>query len=142
MVDGNGWYPGVMAVDAALAAIVIGARGAYGLWIVALALLGLSLGLAVRTLRLPGAEETGPSVAAMREAREDKDDNDWKSVSVIVWVAGRCRPIEPGWVSGWRRAGSYNVCRSADLTGLVGPDFLIPVSVSKLFRRTDTPATR
>lgn len=60
---------GVMAVDAAVAAIVIGARGAYDLWIVALVLLGLSLGLAVWTLRLPGAEETGPSVAAMREAR-------------------------------------------------------------------------
>lgn len=51
---------GVMAVDAAIATIVIGARGAYHLWIVALVLLGLSLGLAVRTLRLPGAEETAP----------------------------------------------------------------------------------
>ncbi len=65
---------GVMAVDAAVAAIVIGARGAYGLWIVALLLLGLSLSLAVRTLRLPGAEETGPSINEMRKARETEED--------------------------------------------------------------------
>src|ERR1700730_12510968 len=66
----DGGALGVIAVDAGVAAIIIGARGAYDLWIVALALLGLALGLAVRTLRLPGAEETGPSVADMREARE------------------------------------------------------------------------
>jgi hypothetical protein len=64
---------GVMAVDAGVAAIIIGTRGTYGLWIVALALLGLSLGLAVRTLRLPGAEDTGPSVADTL-ARESKDE--------------------------------------------------------------------
>jgi hypothetical protein len=67
---------GVIAVDAGVAAIIIGARGTYGLWIVALVLLGLSLGVAVRTLRLPGAEDTGPSVAAMHEARETQDDNE------------------------------------------------------------------
>jgi hypothetical protein len=72
----DGGALGVMAVDAGVAAIVIGARGAYELWIVALVLLGLSLGLAVRTLRLPGAEQTGPSVAAMREAREGKDEHE------------------------------------------------------------------
>jgi hypothetical protein len=66
---------GVMAVDAAVAAIVIGARGTYGLWIVALVLLGLSLGVAVRTLRLPGAERTGPSVADMRKAGECEDEH-------------------------------------------------------------------
>lgn len=67
---------GVMAVDAALAAIVIGAGGAYDLWIVALVLLVVSLGVAVRTLRLPGAEQTGPSVADLREARESKDEHE------------------------------------------------------------------
>ncbi len=65
---------GVMAVDAGVAAIVVDTRGAYGLWIVALALLVVSLGLAVRTLRLPDAGETGPSVVDMREVRETKDD--------------------------------------------------------------------
>lgn len=72
----DGGALGVMAVDAGVAAIILGARGAYELWIVALVLLGLSLGLAVRTLRLPGAEQTGPSVVAMREAREGKDEHE------------------------------------------------------------------
>jgi len=66
---------GVIAVNTGVAAIVIGTGGAYDLWIVALVQLGLSLGLAVRTLRLPGAEETGPSVAYMREARETRDEH-------------------------------------------------------------------
>jgi hypothetical protein len=70
----DGGVLGVIAVDAGVAAIVIGTRGAYELWIVAMVLLWLSLGLAVRALRLPGAEETGPSVADMREAREIQDD--------------------------------------------------------------------
>ena len=70
----DGGALGVMAVAAAVAAIVIGVRGAYGLWILALALLGLSLGLAVRSLRLPGAKETGPSLADMRKARETEED--------------------------------------------------------------------
>lgn len=67
---------GVMAVDAGVAAIIIATRGAYDLWIVALTLLGLSLGLAVRTLRLPGTEDTGPSVADMREARASQDEHE------------------------------------------------------------------
>jgi hypothetical protein len=67
---------GVMAVDAALAAIIIGTRGAYELWILALILLGLSLSVAVRTLRLPAAGKTGPSIAAVRKAREQKDDDE------------------------------------------------------------------
>ncbi len=71
----DGGALGVMAVDAAVAAIVIGARGTYDLWIVALVLLGCSLGLAVRTLRLPGAERTGPSVADTLEAREGTDEH-------------------------------------------------------------------
>jgi hypothetical protein len=66
---------GVMAVDAGVAAIVMGAGGAYGLWIVALVLLGLSLGVAARTLRLPGAERTGPIVEDIREARDKYDDD-------------------------------------------------------------------
>jgi hypothetical protein len=66
---------GVMAVDAAVAAIVIGVRGAYGLWIVALVLLGLSLGVAVRVLRLPGTEQNGPLVAEILEARRANDDD-------------------------------------------------------------------
>lgn len=70
----DGGALGVMAVAAAVAAIVIGVRGADGLWILALALLGSSLGLAVRSLRLPGAEETGPTVADMRKARETEQD--------------------------------------------------------------------
>jgi hypothetical protein len=65
---------GVMAVNAAVAAIVIGARGAYDLWILALVLLGLSFSLAVRTLRLPGAARTGPSIDDMRKARDTKED--------------------------------------------------------------------
>lgn len=70
----DGGALGVMAVDAGVAAIIIGVRGAYGLWIVALILLGLSFSVAVRALLRQGADETGPSVADMREARETKDD--------------------------------------------------------------------
>ncbi len=66
---------GVMAVDAAVAAIVIGVREAYGFWIVALVLLGLSLGVAVRVLRLPGTEQNGPLVAEILEARRANDDD-------------------------------------------------------------------
>jgi hypothetical protein len=66
----DGGALGVMAVDAALTLIVIGATGAYDLSIVALLLLGLSFGLAVHTLLLPSAKETGPSLATMRKARD------------------------------------------------------------------------
>jgi hypothetical protein len=83
----DGGVLGVIAVDAGVAAIVIGTRGAYELWIVAMVLLGLSLGLAVRTLRLPGAEETGPSVADMREAREGNDDEHELEESVLEDLA-------------------------------------------------------
>jgi uroporphyrinogen-III decarboxylase len=65
---------GVMAVDAALAAIIIGTRGGYDLWIVALALLALSLGVAVRTLLGPGAKQNGPSVTEMLDTRAHNDD--------------------------------------------------------------------
>lgn len=60
----------LMALDAALAAIVIGTEGADDLWIVALGLLGVSFALAIRALRLTGAEDTGPPVARLREERE------------------------------------------------------------------------
>jgi hypothetical protein len=70
----DGGALGVVAVDAAVAAIVIGTRGMYYLWIVALILIGMSLGLAVRALRLPGAQETGPSVAGTLEVRESQDE--------------------------------------------------------------------
>jgi hypothetical protein len=66
---------GVMAVNAAFAANVVN-TGAADLWVVALALLGLSLGLAARTLRLPAAEQTGPSVQRTFEASEIKDDTE------------------------------------------------------------------
>jgi hypothetical protein len=65
---------GVMAVDAAVAAIVIGTRGTYDLWIVALALLWLSLSVAVRILLGPGAKQNGPLVADMLDARASNDD--------------------------------------------------------------------
>jgi hypothetical protein len=65
---------GVMAVDAAVAAIIIGTRAPYDLWIIALVLLGLSLGVAVRALRLPGTKQNGPLVADMLDARARNDD--------------------------------------------------------------------
>ena len=64
---------GVMAVDVAVALIVLGGGGAYDLSILALLLLGSSFSLAMRALRLPGAEEPGPTLASMRMARESKD---------------------------------------------------------------------
>jgi hypothetical protein len=66
---------GIMAVDVTVAAITIGVRGAYDLWIAALALLGLSLGTAVHVLRLPGTEKNGPLVAEILKARRANDDD-------------------------------------------------------------------
>jgi hypothetical protein len=65
---------GVMAVDAAVSAIIISTRGGHDLWIFALALLALSLGVAVRTLLGPGAKQNGPSVVEMLGDREGNDD--------------------------------------------------------------------
>jgi hypothetical protein len=65
---------GVMTVDFAAAAI-FGARGAYDLGILALALLGLSFGLAVQTLRLPGAKRIGSSVTDTPQAPESEDEH-------------------------------------------------------------------
>jgi hypothetical protein len=70
----DGGALGVMAVDAAIGTIIIGAGGAYGLWIVALFLLVSSLGVAVRTLLGPGAKQNGPSVVEMLDDREGNDD--------------------------------------------------------------------
>jgi hypothetical protein len=66
---------GVVSACTAVAAIVLGIRSAHHLWIAALILLVLSLGLAVRALRLPGAEQTGPLVAEILEARRANDDD-------------------------------------------------------------------
>jgi hypothetical protein len=64
---------GVMAVDVAVALIVLGGGGAHDLSILALLTLGCSFGLAMRVLRLPGAKEAGPTLAAMRRTREAED---------------------------------------------------------------------
>jgi len=71
----DGGALGVMAVDSALAAIIIATRGAYELWILALTLLGLSAGLAVRVLRLPATEQNGPLVVEILEARGANADD-------------------------------------------------------------------
>jgi hypothetical protein len=65
---------GVVSACAAIAAIVLNVRSAHHLWIAALVLLALSLGLAVRVLRLPGAEQNGPLVADILDARTTNDD--------------------------------------------------------------------
>lgn len=41
-------------------------------------LLGLSVGLAVHTLLLPSAKQTGPSLAAMRRASQVEDTGDFE----------------------------------------------------------------
>ncbi len=74
----DGGALGGMAVAAAVALIVIDVSGAYDLSILALALLGLSFALSVRATRLPGAEEIGPTVAAMRRARETEDQREFE----------------------------------------------------------------
>ena len=82
---------GVMAIDAAVAAIVIGTGGAYDLWILTLALLGLSFGLAVRAGRLPGAEETGPLIDDVLTADENEDDDDELERSLLRDLAADMR---------------------------------------------------
>jgi hypothetical protein len=69
---------GVMGVDVAVALIVVGGGGAYGLSILALLALGASFSLAMRALLQPGAKETGPSLAAMRRARESEDAREFE----------------------------------------------------------------
>jgi hypothetical protein len=65
---------GVVSACAAIAAIVLGVRSVRHLWIAALVLLVLALGLAIHVLSLPGAEENGPSVLEMLDARASNDD--------------------------------------------------------------------
>jgi hypothetical protein len=65
---------GVVSACAAIAAIVLGVRSVHHLWIAALVLLVLALGLAIHVLSLPGAEENGPSVLEMLDARASNDD--------------------------------------------------------------------
>jgi len=66
---------GVMTVDFAATTIVLDTRGAYDLWVLALVLLGCSLGLAVRTLSLPAAAQIGPSVTEEPEISENEDEH-------------------------------------------------------------------
>lgn len=65
---------GVMAVDAALAAIVIDHGAIRSLGIAALVMLGLSLGLAARSLLLPDARGIGPTISAARRSRTAESD--------------------------------------------------------------------
>jgi hypothetical protein len=65
---------GVVSACAAIAAIVLGVRSVHHFWIAALVLLVLALGVALRALRLPGADENGPSVLEMLDARARNDD--------------------------------------------------------------------
>jgi hypothetical protein len=65
---------GVIFLDALLAATITVGAGVYELWILALVLLGLSFGLAVKALRNPGAEQIGPCIGDVLKARETQDD--------------------------------------------------------------------
>ena len=67
---------GVVSACAAIAALVLAVKSADHLWIAALALLGLSAGLAVRALFLPGAEEIGPLVTDILNDRATRDDEE------------------------------------------------------------------
>jgi hypothetical protein len=64
----------VMAIDAAIATIIIDTGVTHHFRIIALTLLSLSLALAVTTVRLTGAEETGPSIVDIHDARDTQDD--------------------------------------------------------------------
>jgi hypothetical protein len=64
---------GVMGIDLAGAALVVGAQSAHHLWIASLAVLGLSFGLAMRALFLAGAVKIGPSIENLLEAHCAKD---------------------------------------------------------------------
>jgi hypothetical protein len=63
---------GLMLLDVALATAVLETRGAYELWIAALAVLGLSFALAIQASRRKGATATGPSIARLSEERETR----------------------------------------------------------------------
>lgn len=65
---------GVLGACAAIAAIVVSVRSTVHLWIAALALLGLSAGLAIRALLLTGAKGIGPLAVEMLDERGARDD--------------------------------------------------------------------
>lgn len=65
---------GVMGVDVAVAAIILAVGSADYLWVAALLLLCISLGVAIRVLRLAGAEQTGPLVANVLAERDSYED--------------------------------------------------------------------
>lgn len=65
---------GVVSASVAIAAIVLSVKSAHRLWIATIMLLGLSLGLAIRTLLVAGAKQNGPLVMDILEAREVYDD--------------------------------------------------------------------
>jgi hypothetical protein len=65
---------GVVSACTAIAAIILGVRSAHHLWVVALMLLVLALGVALRALRLPGAARNGPLVADVLDARASNVD--------------------------------------------------------------------
>lgn len=65
---------GMMGVNLATAAIVVTAQSAHHLWIASLAMVSLSLGLAMRVLLLEGAKRDGPLVVDVLNARAAFDD--------------------------------------------------------------------
>jgi hypothetical protein len=65
---------GMMGIDLAMAAIVIGVQSAHHLWIASLAMISLSFGLAMRVLLLEGANRDGPLVVDVLDARASRDD--------------------------------------------------------------------
>jgi hypothetical protein len=67
---------GVISACTAIAALVLTVKSADHLWIATLAVLGVSAGLAIRALRLPGAEEIGPPVRELLDARRTRDDEE------------------------------------------------------------------
>ena len=74
---------GVMGIDLAVAAIVVGVQSAHHLWIASLAVLGLSFGLAMRALFLAGAVKIGPSIEYLLETHGAKDGSAIEQL--IVW---------------------------------------------------------
>lgn len=64
---------GVMGIDLAVTAIIVGVQSAHHLWVASLAVLGLSFGLAMRALFLAGAVRIGPSIATLLETHGAKD---------------------------------------------------------------------
>jgi hypothetical protein len=66
---------GLASACVAIAVIVLGERSTHHLWVAALILLTLSLGLTLRALRLPGAVRNGPRVVDMLDAHANDDDD-------------------------------------------------------------------